>query len=47
MYKCKKCPCEYKTKFGLINHKNKHHPEEKKNYLCSYCEQEFNHYQNR
>ncbi len=47
MYKCKKCPSEYKTKVGLINHKNKHHPEEKKNYLCSYCEQEFNHYQNR
>ena len=47
MYKCKKCSAEYKTKVGLIKHKNKHHSEEKKNYLCSYCEQEFSHYQNR
>ena len=44
MFKCSDCGFEYKTKHGLVKHKEKHHP---KRHICCYCNKEFNHKQNR
>lgn len=44
MFKCKDCFFEYKTKLGLIKHKEKYHP---KRHICQYCNTEFNHKQNK
>ena len=44
MFKCSECCFEYKTKVGLVKHKEKHHP---KRHICCYCNREFNHKQNR
>ena len=57
MYKCEVCNLDYSSRMGLYKHNKQFHADkigkvgrrkiEDKNYICSFCNKEFNHNQNK